>query len=526
MGDDPQPDTSAADNAAAFRRAGLTEREARRLSGAEALREETQSIWEASPLGILAWLVWRALYKGFQPVWFLVSLALSVWFGLQILAQSGGLNGLTSPEPSVEARLRVAIAAAVPEDVDARDFWTEQMETALAGDRRRRADIETFRAWAYLGPDLIGRERLALEYMADGQPVPALEAELRAGAPWERQSRIDGAYHEQIEMAEHQGLDPAELVFAPDRTVRRYNNAIFNWSIAEAGARDFFIDSAVGQFELTSLPGLVVSRRESARLFGGVRHLVIQACAHAQTRRQPLDGCEDGIIPRHRLDRVQFGLAALETGLVDLDLARSIVKDGAEVLMAASRAGRLTPELETSLDAWLSSSLPSDTILDALRETGMRQDLSFAAPRRAERQLEGLLPRPVAVEAAELTRLLEGIGRLRRASSPTIAVRLMSGIRGVEDADRMVRLAATAGDRLLAMHLLMGEDMYVVLEDLPPPPEPEPRLFHGLIAGLVSALMVLMLTISRLMTPVFIRRAGRLNAIDARLCRSFLGSKA
>ena len=59
----------------------MTQAEAIRRERVERWRDETQSPWEASPPGLVLWLLWRALYKGFQPLWLIASLAAALWFG-------------------------------------------------------------------------------------------------------------------------------------------------------------------------------------------------------------------------------------------------------------------------------------------------------------------------------------------------------------------------------------------------------------------------------------------------------------
>lgn len=526
MADDPATEASGLDSAAPYRRAGLTDAEARRLARTAALRDETPSPWESSFAGIVLWVIWRGLYKGFQPAWFLASLGVAAWFGLQILQQSGGLSGVSAAEPSVDERLGALVIAAVPSDIDAHDFWSARMEEALNGDRRRRADIETFRTWAALGPDLIGRDRLALEHIAGERSIDEVEAELRAGAPWVREERLGEAFAGRIREGEHRGLDPAALIFADPALIARYEASLFRWSVAEAGAREFFSDASAGQFEMTSLPGLVSSRAgDRTRLYGGVRVLVTQACSYSREERRALAGCSDAIIPQDRLDETAFALAALESGLVELDASSSLVEGGAQVLGAARQAGRLNPGFSEHLDTLLAAALPIPDLQNSMRSSDIRADLAFAAPARAERTLAGRMRPQSSDSVRELTGLLESIGRLRRSTSPTVAIRLMSGVDATLDAAMLARLSGTAQERLLAIQLLVGEDMFAVLDDLPPPPEPEPRLFHGLWAGLVSALMVLLLSISRLMTAPLVRQSSRLNAVDARLCRLFLGSK-
>ena len=98
-------------------RNGLTGAESVRLAATDACRAETCSPWEASPPGLGVWLLWRALFKGFRPAWLLASLAVSAWFGAQVVIESGGIAAMTRTAADLETRIQSALAASVPEGV-------------------------------------------------------------------------------------------------------------------------------------------------------------------------------------------------------------------------------------------------------------------------------------------------------------------------------------------------------------------------------------------------------------------------
>ena len=75
-------------DADAYWRSGLTQAEAIRRERVERWRDETQSPWEASPPGLVVWLAWRAVYKGVQPLWLILSLLAAAWFGSQWLGST------------------------------------------------------------------------------------------------------------------------------------------------------------------------------------------------------------------------------------------------------------------------------------------------------------------------------------------------------------------------------------------------------------------------------------------------------
>ena len=75
----------------------------------ERWRDETQSPWEASPPGLVVWLAWRAVYKGVQPLWLILSLLAAAWFGSQWLASKGGIEAVSDPQPVRAGDLRAAL---------------------------------------------------------------------------------------------------------------------------------------------------------------------------------------------------------------------------------------------------------------------------------------------------------------------------------------------------------------------------------------------------------------------------------
>ncbi|WP_417470409.1 hypothetical protein [Maricaulis sp.] len=503
------------------RRSGLTRAEAARLAATEACRAETCSPWEASPLGLVPWLIWRALFKGFRPAWLIASLAVSAWFGAHVVIESGGIRAMTRTEPGLEARIQSSLAASVPVGEDARSYWIARMNEALDGDARRRADLDRFRAWATIGPDLIGRDRLALDYLAGPDGAAALDARLTAGPPWVRRDRLARGYRELIESEQARRLDPPQLVLAPDGLMARQAAAQFHWSIAAHSADAFFSGRQSGQFELTMVPGLVAAPGGDTRLYGGVRQLYMQACALDAL----IEGCETGIIPPQAFDPVRYALAALEAGMVDLNLPDSAVHDGAQVLQAAREAGRLQPALEAQLQDWVAAILTPAEISAALETAGLRPDYAFSAPTQAADGLAGQLQRRSGAEAAALSRLLDDLARIRRASSVMTAIRVVSSIGQLNQADYLVRISNTAGDRLLALHLALGEGVYHLLDSADSTPQPTARSVNLAWAGLLSAAIVVFLTLLRVASAPDVRRASRMAALDAWLSRLFLGRK-
>lgn len=506
----------------AWQRAGLTRPEALRRERHDRLRAETLSPWEARLPGIAVWLVWRAFYKGLQPLWLLASLAAAGWFAVQMLAQTGGLAAHVAPQPGEAERLGALIRDAVPAGEDARTLWQDRLEDALRGDERRRADIDRFRSWAALGPMLIGPDRLALEAMAGPAGPRALDARLRAGPAWQRRQQLDTAFAEQLARGAALDLDPPALVFAPDTLVRRQSARQFAWAVARTSADGFFQGDYRGQFEMRSVPALVVGDPGDTRLYGGVRHLVLQLCADPATR---MAGCDGAIIPPARADRLSLVLAGIESGLIELPGREHGLRSGAEILTAARRAGRLHPQLEAWLEAELASLVTVEDIGPALARAGVRPDVGFAAPgRMASRIADGIDAR-TAPSAVAVASVLERVAQVRTRTSSFEAIRLMAHVSGPAALEDLERVAGLSGLSTLAVMEFLGDAAFQALAPLPPRPGVEPRVRQGLIAALVSAVLVLLFTLIRLATPDRLRRASRTSLTDAWISRLLLGRK-
>ncbi|WP_291844322.1 hypothetical protein [Maricaulis sp.] len=513
-----------APDAGAWQRAGLTRREAIRRERVDRWRGETLSPWEAGFAGLVAWLAWRALFKGFQPLWLIASLALAGWFAIQWLGQTGGLAAHVTQQPGEAERLAQLVRAELPAGEDARQVWHARLDMALRGDERRRADIDGFRSWAALGPDLIGRDRLALESLAGAAGPRALDAELRAGPAWQRRARLDAAWQRQMARADALELDPAALVFAPESLRQRAQARRFAWAVARTSADGFFRGDHRGQFELRSVPALVAGGTRDTRLYGGVRDLVIQFCAMPGAAA-PLSGCDSPIIPPADAEPLALALAAIEAGMVDLPGRNHAMASGAEILIAARRAGRLDPDFETWLGEAMVALLPSGAVRTRLIEAGIRPDVAFAAPSRVRPRLDGLFDARTAPGAVELSTLLQRIDGVRSSTSDFEAIRLMAHVTAPETLPDLQRLTALAGPSSLAVMEWLGPRAFAALADLPPRPVAAPRVRQGLLLALASAGLVMLLTLIRIMTPDRLRRASRTSLTDAWISRLLLGRK-
>lgn len=506
----------------AWQRAGLTRREAIRRERVDRWRGETQSPWEAGPVGLTLWLLWRAVFKGFQPSWLIASLLVAGWFAVQWLAQTGGIAGHVSPQPGERERLSALVREAVPADRDARDIWLARLENALRGDRRRRADMDRFRSWAALGPDLIGRDRLALDLLAGAAGPLALDAELRAGPAWQRRAILDTAFERELARGAALGLSPPELVFAPLDLQSRQAERQFAWAVAHTSADGFFRGTYRGQFEMRSVPALVGAGAGDTRLYGGVRHLVIQLCADPRTR---MASCDSAIIPPAPADELALALAAIEAGLVDLPGRDRAMSSGAEILTAGRRAGRLHPNLEDWLTTELVALLPAGQVGDAFASAMVRPDIAFAAPSRAEPMIEARIDASSAPGAVGLATVFQSVARLRQQTSSFEVIRLMAVAASPDQLTDLQRVAELSGPATLAVIEWLGEGASEALQPLPPRPVVEPRIRQGLWLALGSGGMVLLLTLIRLMTPDRLRRASRTSLTDAWMSRLLLGRK-
>ena len=509
-----------------YQRAGLTEAEARRVTRSDSLRANTRSPWETPPLRVLPWLLWRCVFKGFQPALFLVFLAIAVFLTGRMVAESGGLYALVEDDPALEARLDEALAEAGGGYENGRTLWQDQMRRIQAGDRLRRVDLYRFHSWAGMGPSLMGRDTLALALLAGSEDVEErqlADARLRAGPVWQRETEIEQVLTDQLALGADAGLEPAELVFLPAelRTVSPRAQRLYQ--IAQSEFEAFMRDPHRGQMDLNALPGLVAGgQAQPRRVLGGVRELILQACAH---RADVLAGCADPVIPSAAPDTLRLQLAALEAGLVRTGLPRGAVEDGAGLLLVLEVSGGLHPELRPAVRADLDQLVPVDTVLQRLGELDVRADLGFATPRLIETRLGDPLVAPASLARDRMDQLLRATAQIRRTSDPLTALRVLPHASTVNEAERLVALLPVSGPRLMAILEVLGDEAYGLVNIPPPPPPVDPRLQWQ--AGLVlsAALLVLLISLRRLARRPVERRAGRFHLLDAQISRLLLGRK-
>jgi hypothetical protein len=199
------------------------------------------------------------------------------------------------------------------------------------------------------------------------------------------------------------------------------------------------------------------------------------------------------------------------------------------MIRAAYAAGRLTPELEAELRTLLAELVDPQDLVGAAAMAQFRPDLAYATPQRLSRRLQRLVPVDDENLAGRLRTGLAYIDSIRGRTSPTLTIRALDALGQLDQAGALYVLVQEIGPGVLVLHAVSGADMYDLLdytsEEAVVLGEPDRRHIHGVIAALVSASMVLLLSVIRILTSPLIRSASRLRAIDARLSRLFLGKK-
>lgn len=518
-------DEGRAGRAETFRRAGLTETESQRLARIEEYANDRQAFWEASPIGMLFWLVWKILYKGFQPALLLLAIAASVWFSARILDQLGGLTVIASAPVDLAERIETAFEASRAPDEDAYQAWVDELADAINGDIRRRPDLDRFAGWAEAATYWLGEEDLALRLLAAGRDPARLDAELRALPPQERERRLSGVIEAQLQQARLRGLEPEAIIFAPANILDRYERSRLVWEISAAPIDDFFRASQQGQLELSTLSGLVTHYRSDTRIYSGVRHLVIQLCLAPQAQDRFAEPCAASIIPRGQFDPFLLSLSALEAGMVDLGRETGAARAGASILRAGYVAGRMPLSLEQELRSLFETHLPQEALVDALADAQFRPDLAFAAPRREQDRIaRAYTGSGEALDA--LGTALSALADIRLDHTARVTTRMVSGLYQIEDIHRLSVLLDAVGPAVLAMQERLGEDMYGVLDVVEQRGEASQEDLRGLALSLLAGLLVLLITMVRLSTEPLIRSAGRVRWVDVYLSRLFLGKKS
>jgi hypothetical protein len=172
--------------------------------------------------------------------------------------------------------------------------------------------------------------------------------------------------------------------------------------------------------------------------------------------------------------------------------------------------------------------LSSDEALAALGATGLRADIAFAAPDQTALLLRGGIDARTRDGALALSQMLSDIAEIRAQTSPAIAIRLLDGLAGPDDVRRLRRLVDMAADRALAVRELLGEaalEAGPVLPEAVPASPDQDRLKRNAMLALISAAVVVLLTLVRLATPRRIRLGARTNLADAWMSRLTLGRK-
>lgn len=508
-----------------FRRAGLTQSESERLARNMAMREETRRFWRASPLGMLLWLVWKLLFKGLQPAWMLASIATASWYGLLILEDLGGLGVVATAPPDLSARIEARFEADRGRRDDVYGLWVEQLDAALDGDLRRRSDLDRLVIWAEAGPYFIGRDRLALELLAADGDIGAVEAELRALPPQAREARLSQALAEPLRRPRNRNLEPATMVYAPERVQARYAEALPQWSLIADPVEDFLRGTETGQLDVRSLPGLSRYQAGDILLYGGIRHLVIQLC-RAPGATVFAQSC-GAAIPAQTFDPFLLSLAAWEAGLLERRLDTIGAAQGASLIRAAYTTGWLSAELEAELRALFEDYLPPSLVIAAASEAQLDPLDAFLVPGRYRQALRGRLTLDrTSVDLQRLGQGLQVVYELQELTSPSLAVRMVASLSSLSEAPALLVLAEEMGSGVLALHETAGASMYTLIEVETREAEVQPENARGLAFAILSALIVLLLSLRRMGMPVMIRRASRLQAVDAYFSRLFLGKNA
>ncbi|MBR9826264.1 MAG: hypothetical protein GYB36_10750 [Alphaproteobacteria bacterium] len=506
-----------------YRRAGLTQIEAQRYSRTLEMREETRRLREASPLGILGWLIWKLVFKGFQPTWMIASILAACAFGLLILRDLGGLESVASETADLDMRIEAAFEAERSPRLDVYGAWLEALDSALDGDLRRRPDLDRFQIWAEAGPYLIGRETLALTMLADEETPEQVDARLRALPPELRARQLRQALDMPLREARAREITPVEQVFMPEAMQARHRSALPAWNLVAGPVEAFLMGQAEGRLDIRSQPGLSRQQAGGVLLYDGVRHLVIQSCQSPIERRARRLGCPQDL-PRQGFDPFLLALSAFEAGLVARTPDTVNAQRGAQLVRAAYAAGRLSTGLEADLRADLAVSLPPDYVVDRAFEAELQAEEAFQIPSRYQDRLSARIPVDEAV-LHDVARHLHMIAELADASSASLSLRLIEILPGIDAVPALLALVERMGAGAVALHQTVGDSMYEIVEVEQVVGEVQPLHRHGLIASLMSMLIVLLLSLKRIATAPLIRQASRFQGLDAFLCRLLLGRK-
>ena len=506
-----------------YRRAGLTQAEATRYAQTLDMRDETRRLRQASIFGLLGWLIWKLIFKGFQPAWMIASILAAFAFGVLIIRDLGGLEVIASEPPDLDARIEAAFAAERGARDDVYGMWLDELNAAMDGDLRRRPDLDQFTIWAQAGPYFIGRERLALRLLSGTQTSEAVDARLRALPPEVRQRRLSDALAAPLERARAREISPVETAYAPQSLQLRFSSAERGWRLVAHPVETFLRGQAEGRLDIRRQPGLSRRQAGDVLLYDGIRHLVIQHCQSPSMRRAAASACPQDL-PRQGFDPFLYGLAVFESGMIARDDTTLDAQQGARLIRAAYAAGRLSPAYEAQLRDVFARILPPSRIVEDLSAAGFDPEEAFQIPARYRTRLSGQIALDNEVMIA-LARELNAIAALQAASSASLSLRLIETLESASQLPALQVIVDHMGAGAVALYSVAGAGMFEIVEISEPELTPQTRNIQGLSLALLSALIVLLLSLKRIMTAPLIRQASRLQSLDARISRLLLGRK-
>lgn len=429
-----------------------------------------QALWpeDIHPLRRGVWWLWCALTRTLRPALFLALVFAALFCAARAALVFEAETGWAPHHATLERRIAEAWAHAPGANEDARGFWAGALAHALDPANAPRPDIALARSYAGALDALVGRDALAMEVLGRERDRARLEADLRARPAWQRARRLEHALSAHLERAREDGLDPPELIFAPERERERFARASQLYGRTLAGAEAWMSDPAERQLRLDALPGWNAAE-PGALLHGDIRALVVAGCAMARENRLPIEACASRDIPAAAPDPAGLTLALLAAGLAQ-DSVRSGEgpAGGARILRAAHEAGWLRPGL-LYVAAGQRSSGHSERVLASLVPLLHEAEAAYDQPWRY-RAMAGAAAREAFIyrRARTLAGLAGQAADLRREVGALDAIRLLAAAGGVDQLEALNAIADITGpDTLALFHAYRGgeERLFALVED-------------------------------------------------------------
>lgn len=408
----------------------------------------------AGPFRAGLYMVWRSVFAMTRPLLFLALLGGACVFAYQGLREAPPETLMDTP--SLQARLNETVNRAAQETGRPPEhLWQEQLSEALHGGYQQFPNLPLATSSAHALVSVIGRDRLAMDLLSETRRLELVEAELRALSAWRRETVLDEVIALRLQDGRRMGLQPEELIMAPQLTRQRYSASRSLYGRAYEDADRWFAAPGGRALDLKALGLEVHAPERLSPLYGDVRALVIEGCALARSQRLPVSQCDLDYIPQVQADPVR---TALVLSLYDPDT--NLV--GGRLAIAAWLTGPGDHSGWRNLALGSDPGLGQQRLLTALLPLLSEAGAVYAQPQHYQAQAEAVAEEfrmTSDVSVADRRTVYQSLAVVRRLEGAFTAIHTGSLIYSAQDAEGLAQLSQIADGSLLAAHDILGNDL-------------------------------------------------------------------